>query len=106
MKIKLLVGLLNKMFLKNTNYCLHFFQRCITITFKKSISLTKTYTWIWIWAAFIIVFFITDESKLKYIAMVSLLIFMVKYEWDRGYFIKRWRERRDKQLRHIYDKNG
>lgn len=72
---------------------------------RKSKSIKKTYTWIWIWIGLLIIFLMTGDYRLKYVA-IMLLVFMVGYEWEKGYFRKRWKEKRERELRHLYDKNG
>ena len=71
----------------------------------KSKSIKKTYTWIWIWIGLLIVFLITRDIRLKYVA-IALLVFMLGYEWEKGYFRKRWKEKREKELKHLYEKNN
>lgn len=81
------------------------FKSITNISFHKALSLTKTYTWIWVWGTFVVVFFITNDSKLKYVFLALLVIFIIKYEWERGLFRKRWKDHYLDKAKHMYEKN-
>lgn len=66
---------------------------------------TKQSSWLIIYLGFLIFFFFTNNNKMKWAFLALLLIAILKYEWERGMYLHRYREKYKERLKQAYGKH-
>lgn len=64
--------------------------------------ITKQSSWLIIYLGFVIFFFFVSNDRMKWAFLILLLIAIYKYEWERGMFMHRYREKYRERLKKTY----